>query len=780
MMENLVLLKLIFRNWWRNKLFAVISLVSLVIGISCTNLLVSFVIHEYTVEGGNPNKDRILRLTQQLPFMQDRQGTFVYGGAVQDIIAPFPEIESYLRFNEKWATNIEVDGQQFPAQVVVEVDSSFCDFFPYQTVSGDIKEALMKPDCIALSEKKALQLAGTRDCIGRELSIIYGDKVEMKRISAVFKPYVQAALQIDVLDGSLNLNEEGTACMVLLKKRTNLKTFQERFQATELPALLGKGYYRLQTLQDSYFDTELAESTKSFSHRQLVLLSIGLLSALLILFIACFNYVNLSFSRLLKQVNMLHVETLMGASHSYICRQLFVDTFLTVFIAFVLSILVMGDVLSLFNYSFDTHLTFSFILSWKVLPLILLFVLVLAVVPAVYMAKKLNRISISGYCQFFLGRKRKRLVAILVGLQLIISIGLMTAFMMIRSQLSAIEKQGEQYKGVIVLGSEHSVPTIPLYNDIKKMPGIQMAVLSKNCMTNPPSIAIPVKQNGQETMVMKVLLTECPELLDLFNIDFLRPEQLADLLPKTANPVVVNETFVRLFVSSGEDPVGQTLSKYNQDNMGEGTIIGVFKDFRLNSLNMEITPMQITLQEVPVNQSTFISCRIDESRHSKTMKALRQLWGKHYPGHSFIYVDTYQQYLADNMDMVKFSRLLLAYSIISLFLTLFGVFGITWYAVEQRKREIAIRKVHGASSLQILLLLNRPFFLYILFAYVIAVSIVFVLMRYWRGQFVYPAIWGIDVFVIPIVILVFVTFVTVVFNGYHTALSNPSETIKTE
>ena len=130
--------------------------------------------------------------------------------------------------------------------------------------------------------------------------------------------------------------------------------------------------------------------------------------------------------------------------------------------------------------------------------------------------------------------------------------------------------------------------------------------------------------------------------------------------------------------------------------------------------------------------------------------------------------------------MVKFSRLLLAYAIISLFLTLFGVFGITWYAVEQRKREIAIRKVHGASSLQILLLLNRPFFLYILLAYVIAVPIVFVLMRHWREQFVYPAIWGIDVFVIPIIILIFVTFVTVIFNGYHTALSNPSETIKTE
>ena len=77
-----------------------------------------------------------------------------------------------------------------------EVDSSFYDFFPYQIVSGNIKEALIKPDCIALNEKKALQLTGTRDCIGRELSIIYGDKVEMKKISAVFKPYAQAALSL--------------------------------------------------------------------------------------------------------------------------------------------------------------------------------------------------------------------------------------------------------------------------------------------------------------------------------------------------------------------------------------------------------------------------------------------------------------------------------------------------------------------------------------------------------------------------------------------------------
>jgi len=226
-----------------------------------------------------------------------------------------------------------------------------------------MKEALTKPDCIALSEEKAMQYFGKFDCIGRELSVVYGDKVEMKKVSAIYKFYAQSALRIDLLGNSQNLQEEGTSCMILLKEKTDVSAFCERFESTELPTVTGPGYYKLQTLQESYFDTKLADSVKTFSHRQIALLSIGLLSAFLVLFIACFNYVNLSFSRLLKQVNMIHVETLMGASHSYICRQLFIDTSLTVFIAFILSILVMGDILSLFNYFFDARLTFGFILS---------------------------------------------------------------------------------------------------------------------------------------------------------------------------------------------------------------------------------------------------------------------------------------------------------------------------------------------------------------------------------------------------------------------------------
>ncbi len=264
----------------------------------------------------------------------------------------------------------------------------------------------------------------------------------------------------------------------LLKEKTDVSAFRERFESTELPTVTGSGYYKLQTLQESYFDTKLADSVKTLSHRHIALLSIGLLSAFLVLFIACFNYVNLSFSRLLKQVNMIHVETLME-----LLIHIFAGNFLLIHSLPYLSLssfpFCNGDILFSFNYFFDARLTFGFILSWKVFPFILLFVSLLAIIPATYMTKKLNRISISGYRQFFQGRKEEELVATLVGVQMVISIGLMTAFMMIRTQLSTIEGQGERFKGVIILGNEGAALTIPLYNDIKNLPGIQTALLSR-------------------------------------------------------------------------------------------------------------------------------------------------------------------------------------------------------------------------------------------------------------------------------------------------------------
>ena len=136
------------------------------------------------------------------------------------------------------------------------------------------------------------------------------------------------------------------------------------------------------------------------------------------------------------------------------------------------------------------------------------------------------------------------------------------------------------------------------------------------------------------------------------------------------------------------------------------------------------------------------------------------------------------KYLSFNQEVTNFSQLLLVYSIISLFLTAFGLFGIAWYASEQRTREIGVRKVNGASTWQIVWLLKRPFLCYILIAFIIATPIVYTLMLHWIEQFAYRAPIGLEVFILPLLITLVMTICTVSFNSWRVAKSNPIDAIK--
>lgn len=778
-MKQLFLFKLIFRSWWRNKLFAAISLISLAIGITCTNLLITFVIHEYTIESSNPNKDRILRLTQEMPVMkQNKQGTFVYGGDVPGIISRFPEIEKFLRLDETWTTGVRISGVEYPQQMLVKADSCFLDFFPYETVFGSFRDALTKPGSVAVSEELAQVYFGKGNYENQTIDLVMSDTVQTFTVAAIFKPYSQSTLQANILT---SLPEGvGASCMVMLHPQADLASFRQQLETTELPTLLGKGHYFTQSLQESYFNTDAPDAIASMNHRQIALLGIGLLSALLVLIIACFNYVNLSFSRLLKQVRMLRVETLMGATHSTIRKQLFLDTFLTVFVAFLLSILLMNDLLPHFNNLVSAHLTLAFLFSSQVFPLILLFVFVLSVVPAFYMIRKMHGISESSYRRFFSGSKRRNIVSLLVIFQFVISISLMMAFLVIRAQLNMTEDAGSRYQGIIELGDDREIPIAPLYNEIKNLSGVVSATASPGGIFGYWSVAIPMKGiTDKETLVMVNLYNVMPDFLTLYNITLQEPERTAALLSKTAFPVIVNESFVHYFIPEGENPIGQPMQKYSkEDAISKGIIVGIANDFNILSMNNPVSPVRFAIRETPDDNASYLSVKLDQRKRAETMVTIQRLWEKHFPSRPFAYEDTYEKYLSFNKEVTHFSRLLFVYSLISLLLTAFGLFGIAWYAAEQRRREIGIRKVNGASAWQIIRLLNVPFLCYVLIASVIAFPVTYLLMQRWLEQFVYRTDIGTAAFIYPLFITLVMTLLTVTWNSWRAASSNPVDAIK--
>lgn len=778
-MTSLNIIKLVLRNWWRNKLFVSISLVSLVIGIACTNLLTAFVFYEYNIESGNPNRDRILRLTQILPFAQEKMhGTFVYHESVPEIIAPFPEIEAALRMLATKDAKIRVDNQELSDLNLIMADSTFDKFFPLEALAGKVEQALTHPGTIAISSEVAKRCFGTTDCIGRILEIPSSNEGSY-RVVAVFSQPAQSMLRTDML---MHLKApEGVTCMILLKPGTDIDAFRKKLESTELPTLLGQGHYGTLTLQESYFNTTLQDSNQCMEHRQKSLLTVGLLSALLILFIGCFNYINLSFSRLLKQIRTLHIESLMGATHREIRWQLFIDTFLMVFTAFLLSILLMSDLLAMFNATVTAHLSLSYLFSGQVLPVILSFVIILSIVPAEYMSRKIHTLSETRYRSFFTGRKKQRIVAMLVTMQFVISIGLMSAFMVIRSQMNLIEQEGSRYKNIIEfnIGDTSQWPLQTWMEEAGQIPGV-MAVSPSWLGLYTTSMGIPRKNGGKEDLLMLELYENRPDYLSVYGFALLDSSQTFRLMPRTPLPVIINEAFIRFLVPAGEDPVGQPVSKYVPEETEKGTIIGVMKDFKKYSLTNNVFPMRMLLYETMQEKFSTLTVQFDEAHRVNVINSIRELWQKKNPDIPFEYEEPYQILKSYNHEVTDFSRILLMYAAISLFLTLFGLFGITHYAIQQRIREIGIRKIHGASFGQILWLVNRPFLIYIGIAFVLTVPVVYYLMNLWLQQFVYHARPVASSFLVPLLFTAGITLLTVCLNSYRAARNNPVQSIKNE
>ena len=151
-----------------------------------------------------------------------------------------------------------------------------------------------------------------------------------------------------------------------------------------------------------------------------------------------------------------------------------------------------------------------------------------------------------------------------------------------------------------------------------------------------------------------------------------------------------------------------------------------------------------------------------------------------YDGLHLIYTDMHQMFMDRNKEVIQLSKVLNAYSLIALLLTCFGLFGISWYAVRQRLREIAIRKVHGASTFGIVRLLNRPFFIQRVIAYVITMPVIWWLMQHWLEQFVYRAESTLGQFAWPLLVVGAVSFITVSLHTILASKSNPMESLKTE
>lgn len=784
-----VTLKMILRSWWRNKVFFLVSVASLALGLACTNLLMTYFVHEHGLEGRNPDRDRIVFLRQDDPMTEGKRVAFAAAEIPPRLKNSYAEVEDILRLGKLDLLYCKVNEQKVEGDfMMLSADTTLTRFFDYHAAEGNLEQALREPGKMALSAACARSLFGGKQAVGKQVKVhMRFGETRTYEVAAVLKERGQSLMRFDMLIAHDPDFFWGGLTLLKLSKGTNAARLADKINADKVPTMLpDQTKYYLDPLEAVCFTTpdDASQQVLDYiSQTPVQTLYISLLAAVLILVIACCNYTNMSLSRLLQQLRMIHVEKLMGSTLRNIRLQLFGDAFLTVVLAFLLSILLVNDCLAVFNGLLGSRLTMGFFFSSQMLPWLLVFILVMSVIPAWYISRRLSRLSFSQYRTLYGGRRKQRFVAVLVTVQFAISIGLLLATLVARNQMSLTERQALRYENCIETGDMFGPPAGPFKAELeKRVQGIESVTLSFSSVLNAWISQLTVQRPGGEEIRTHLLkLAGDSTLVRTLGLELLEGGSIRQIQQSYAYPVLVNESFVRTLAPEGS-PIGRSLREF--DTADEDTlsvIAGVIRDFPINSLEEEIAPAVVSIAPMSRLEKAFcLQIRLRPENRAETLQQIEAVWNELHPGQPFQYTDMHQDFMKRNGKVLSLSRILTFYALIGLLLTGFGLFGIAWYATRQRIREISIRKVHGATRGQIIWLLNKPFCLYAVVAYVLAMPVAWWLMQRWLEQFAYRAPLSVGIFVWPLVVVWGVSALIVCLQGWMLSRVKPVEAMKNE
>ena len=769
-------LKLILRNWWRNKTCTLISILSLTVGIACTALLISYVSYEYGIEKKNPYLDQLaLITTSNIDDQGGRKNMIIASESVNQIKQNYPEVEELLQLGIYWINYIEVNNNKIDAPQIVNASASFPQFFPFEMLYGSWN-ALEDPGSIIISDEEASRLFGNESALGQEITIhdFYGKAVPVT-VGGVVKSRSQSAIKFDAL--YYHSGKEALHFTLLkVSQGSDLEQLQQKANKDNiLPDDKQFHFYSLRQAMDSH-----QINGGIWHYRKDTLLLTGLISAILVFLIAIFNYVNLSFTRVLQQIKTLHTEKLMGAKASDVHLQIFLDTFLTVLISFALAMLLMHDLLPVFNQIMGIQFSPAYFYSSDFLPLLILFALVFTVIPAWIMSRKISTISGTDYHLFFV-TKKNRWVAAMVITQLVIAFALIIASTTANQQVSLFEKSISRYKNIIEVGQVHSQQSVwELQSRLETMPGVENYAFSSGGIVTTFNVVMEIKQpNGESQQSSLMLMSGAVGLAETLKLEQIAGVPWNEVNERYPSSTFVNRSFTNTANISPADIVGTPLHNYVVGYDSTIVVAGVVEDFYFFSFEHKMNPILLQRYDT-IEDFDIVYVRAEEGKSKEVFRSLKQAWEETFPDRYFKHSSPYDIFKRTNSKIFEMSHLLRMYSLISILLIGFGLFGITTYAVQQRTKEIGIRKINGAKAHQILWLMMKPMFVWIITGFAIGAPLAWFFMDKWLQQFEYRVSISAGSFLLALLLVTAVTIATVAWQVWRTARKNPVESLRTE
>ena len=790
--------KLAFRNLWKNKVLSSINVIGLAIGICCVLLAVLYWKDERSFDQFHKNNPNLFRITTSLVENKGDKPVITGGtGQVQGptFKAQIPEIKEFVRLLGGGIFAEYRHNEKLLKLNSLFADDTFFDVFSFELIRGNSATALKELNSVVITEEAALKFFNTINVVGREINMEADPSAQRLGKPLIITGVVKnlpkhSSIQFEILHPfrflQLSFEDQNwlnayLGTFVVLHPEADrslvVKKFNQIYARNATEQLKNHEYdpqvsYGLQPVTDIHLNHYTANgnsmeagvlngSTPLYSY-----FFLGI--ALFILIMASINFVNISIAGSLKRIKEVGVRKITGSSTFQILVQFIGEATILCIIAFAFALLLMQSVLPVFNLLADKRIELQEFNGGLVFPflLLLLFNIGLTSLYPAYVLSRFKPVEALYGKQKLSGKNT--LSQGLIVFQFSLSVFLIVASIVFYTQMKFIKTKDLGYNPHQVIKTQitgnrgykriHDF----LKNELAKEPSIIHVsfggeIGTHNAQVNNTNIKSAYRKADKNHLeTLGIALTK--------GKNFLRD---------SSAEAIVNEAFVKR--AGLTDPIGKII-KTDVDER-QLTIAGVVKDFHFGSLKERIEPL-ILFQQLENSEAIWI--KFDQSQQEKALTAIERIYKKAIPDAIYEYDFLDQLNAKEYKQEQRWEKIISIATFLSLLICCLGLIGLTHLATQQKIKEIGVRKVLGASVIQIVSLLSKDFVKLVLVAFIIATPIGWWASNEWLQRFAYRIDLGWWVFGLAGTVAILMTLCTVSFQSIKAAVANPVKSLRTE
>ena len=803
MLRNYLLIA--FRNIFRQKGYSIINITGLAIGIMSCLLILMYVTDELSYDRFHERGDRIYRLFFRYTSPNGESFNHAIGPyrLADELSERYPEIEEAVRISFSSSMEFRHGDIEFVEDNVMLADSNVFRVFSLDMVAGDPANALIEPFTCVLSDEVASKFFGEENPVGKSLEIDTPLGTTEIRVTGVYRKFPgNSHIKPDVL-GSMSTAEymyndrqkynwgEGTVAYYVLlpegfpKEELEAKfpdLLREIFDDDEAPDFV---QYWLQPLYDTHLKSDLRFDFEPHGDQTTVL--VFSLVALFILIIATINYMNLATARSARRSKEVGLRKLAGSQRRQLILQFLAESTSMVFLAMILALIFAQFLLPFFNTISGKTFEFQALLNVKVLLILVAATIVIGILAGSYPSFVLSSFRPVKVLYRETGGVRSgfTLRKILVVLQFSISIALIITTLVIYSQWRHLSKMElginpEQ----IVIAPRPSSGYETFKQEVLKNPQVRYVSSSNKRPTGGLTSNLGYTAEG--------LPEDAGKSIKIVTVDFDFFETLEnrivagrsfskDFSMDSVSSFILNETAVRDI--GWEDPIGKWFQTSTLDPETDnwrdrrGIVVGVAEDFHFESVHNTIQPVCFFVDNFWIS---WMSIKIGSENVEATLSFLEEEYLKVDPEGAFNYSFYEDEIEALYITERRFFRLFIIFAALAIVIASLGILGLASFSVEQRTREIGIRKVSGSTGGGIIMLISREFSYLVLIANIFAWPVAWYFMRNWLMDFPIRIKLGFHLFFLAGILALFIAMITVYLQGRRAAQMNPSEALRYE